>query len=92
MSPELRVDIDGIASSSASVLPLVVFAVGDCCDTDQEKMAAHAQTQGEVAADNVVRSIQGRPLRKYKPSEVNSSLLNPLDDTHTHTDVKKKER
>ncbi len=46
-----------------------IFAIGDCCNTQGEKMAAHAEVQGQCVAENIARSITGNlPLQPYKPS------------------------
>ncbi len=46
-----------------------VYAIGDCCNTDQEKMAAHAQNQGESVCRNIALALAGSEKRPYKPSE-----------------------
>ena len=39
-----------------------VFAIGDACNTDQAKMAAHAGEHGELVANNIqVRSALNYP-------------------------------
>ncbi len=45
-----------------------VYAIGDCCNTDQEKMAAHAQDHGECVGQNIARSVAGHQRKPYKQS------------------------
>ena len=45
-----------------------VFAIGDCCNFPQHKMAAHAGDHGETVADNIKRPLQGYTRKEYKPS------------------------
>ena len=42
------------------------YAIGDCCDYDQEKMAAHAVDHGTLVADNINLSLGGRQV-PYEP-------------------------
>ena len=35
-----------------------VFAIGDCCNTPEEKMAAYAQRHGEHVAKNIVDQVK----------------------------------
>ena len=49
-----------------------VFAIGDACDTDEEKMAAHAANHAKVVVENIKRMAVGRgDLLEYKPGEDN---------------------
>jgi len=50
-----------------------VYAIGDICNTKEEKMAAHAETHAELVVQNILRSLIGETLQNYKPSEL--SLL-----------------
>ena len=36
------------------------YAIGDCCDYEQEKMAAHAVDHGALVADNINLALGGR--------------------------------
>lgn len=44
-----------------------VYAIGDCCNTAQEKMAAHAQNHGETVAENIALELKGKAKKAYKP-------------------------
>eukprot|EP00095_Tigriopus_kingsejongensis_P009078 maker-scaffold742_size103727-snap-gene-0.21 protein:Tk09078 transcript:maker-scaffold742_size103727-snap-gene-0.21-mRNA-1 annotation:"hypothetical protein BRAFLDRAFT_206528" len=44
-----------------------VFAIGDCSNVPQEKMAAHAGDQGEVVVKNIVAHLKGDSPSEYKP-------------------------
>ena len=35
-----------------------VYAIGDCCNTREEKMAAHAEAHGTLVAKNIYREMQ----------------------------------
>jgi NADH dehydrogenase FAD-containing subunit len=43
------------------------FAVGDCNDVKEMKLGYLADIQGKAAAANLVRLIDGQPLKPYKP-------------------------
>jgi len=43
-----------------------IFAIGDCCNTSEDKMAAFAGKHGEVVAANIVKELMGTPLIQYK--------------------------
>ena len=43
-----------------------VFAIGDCCNTQEDKMAAFADKHGEVVATNIISQARGCPLTPYK--------------------------
>ena len=44
------------------------YAIGDCCDFKQEKMAAHAADHGKLVADNINLVLGGQEPREYKPA------------------------
>jgi len=43
-----------------------IFAVGDCCDTEEHKMAAFAGAHGETVAKNIVKELTGCSPTPYK--------------------------
>jgi len=43
-----------------------VYAIGDCTNTKEFKMAAHAERQGELLGSNFLRSLKNQPLNPYK--------------------------
>jgi len=43
-----------------------VYAIGDCNNTKEEKMAAHAGTQGSTVASNLLLELQGKDKAPYK--------------------------
>ena len=48
-----------------------VYAIGDCCNTSEEKMAAHAESHAICVATNIWRTLQGKnklPYRQGIPS------------------------
>ena len=44
------------------------YAIGDCCDFKQEKMAAHAADHGKLVADNINLVLGGKEPKEYKPA------------------------
>lgn len=43
-----------------------VYGIGDCVNTKEHKMAAHASTHAKLLASNFVRELKGQPLNEYK--------------------------
>ena len=43
-----------------------IFAVGDCCDTPEHKMAAFAGAHGETVARNIIKEVMGCSPAPYK--------------------------
>jgi len=43
-----------------------IYAIGDCCNTPEDKMAAHAENHAKSVAANIVLEASGKPLRAYK--------------------------
>ncbi|XP_071476726.1 ferroptosis suppressor protein 1-like [Diadema antillarum] len=43
-----------------------IFAVGDCCDADVQKMLYRAERQAEALVQNILRHSSGRPMKAYK--------------------------
>merc|ERR1711953_312723 len=43
-----------------------IFAVGDCCNTQEHKMAAFAGAHGETVARNIIKEVMGCPPTPYK--------------------------
>nr|XP_020017625.1 apoptosis-inducing factor 2 isoform X2 [Castor canadensis] len=44
-----------------------VYAIGDCADVKEPKMAYHAGLHANVVVANIVNSLKQRPLKAYKP-------------------------
>lgn len=42
-----------------------IYAIGDCCDTKEVKMAAHCKLHGDLITDNIVADVKGEPKKKY---------------------------
>ncbi|XP_051897496.1 ferroptosis suppressor protein 1-like [Pristis pectinata] len=51
-----------------------VYAIGDCADIKEPKMAYHAGLHAAVAVDNIVRSLTKKPLKIYKPGALTMLL------------------
>ncbi|KAG9786667.1 Fe-regulated protein 8 [Exophiala dermatitidis] len=51
-----------------------IFALGDVIDTPGPKMGRAASLQGFHVARNIVRSINHKPLKPYKPSMIDTSI------------------
>uniref|UniRef100_A0A8D2AE61 Ferroptosis suppressor protein 1 n=1 Tax=Sciurus vulgaris TaxID=55149 RepID=A0A8D2AE61_SCIVU len=44
-----------------------IYAIGDCADVKEPKMAYHAGLHAKVAVTNLINSMKQRPLKAYKP-------------------------
>ncbi|XP_043838017.1 ferroptosis suppressor protein 1 [Dromiciops gliroides] len=44
-----------------------IYAIGDCADVKEPKMAYHAGLHANVVVTNIVNSMQQKPLKTYKP-------------------------
>ena len=53
-----QVKVDG--SDLSVVGQSDAYAIGDCCDYEQEKMAVHAMDHGALVADNINLALGGR--------------------------------
>ncbi|XP_053547996.1 LOW QUALITY PROTEIN: ferroptosis suppressor protein 1 [Bombina bombina] len=51
-----------------------VYAVGDCADLRELKMAFHASNHGKLAVTNILNSLTEKPLKAYKPGSVSMLL------------------
>jgi len=47
-----------------------VFAIGDCCNTPEDKMAVYAMNHGELVAGNIIRAAQGQVKKTYQQAFV----------------------
>jgi len=45
-----------------------IFAAGDICSLDEEKLAQNAEISAEVAVKNLVHHLRGKPLKVYEPA------------------------
>ena len=43
-----------------------IYAIGDCCNTSEDKMAAFAGKHGELVSANLLKELTGAPLVKYQ--------------------------
>ena len=46
-----------------------VYAIGDCCNTSEEKLAAHACAHARTVAFNIWRDIKGKAKKPYTQSK-----------------------
>ncbi|XP_037660774.1 ferroptosis suppressor protein 1 isoform X2 [Choloepus didactylus] len=44
-----------------------IYAIGDCADVKEPKMAYHAGLHANIAVTNIINSLKQRPLKAYKP-------------------------
>ncbi|KAM9196927.1 ferroptosis suppressor protein 1 isoform 2-T2 [Dugong dugon] len=44
-----------------------IYAIGDCADVKEPKMAYHAGLHANIVTTNIVNSMKQRPLKAYKP-------------------------
>lgn len=59
-----------------------IYAIGDCADVNEPKMAYHAGLHADVAVTNIVNSLTQKPLKTYTPGKfcfVPSCLLHVFD-------------
>eukprot|EP00092_Neocalanus_flemingeri_P015668 GFUD01016959.1.p1 GENE.GFUD01016959.1~~GFUD01016959.1.p1 ORF type:complete len:376 (+),score=91.40 GFUD01016959.1:233-1360(+) len=47
-----------------------MFAIGDCCNTPEHKMAAFAGKHGELVASNIIKEASGQTTSQYKQAFV----------------------
>lgn len=57
-----------------------IYAVGDCANVKEPKMAYHAGLHAEVAVTNIINSITGKPLVSYRTGNVTMLLAMGHDD------------
>ncbi|KAG9275283.1 apoptosis-inducing factor 2 [Astyanax mexicanus] len=57
-----------------------VYAVGDCADVKEPKMAYHAGLHAAVAATNIINSLSGKALKSYHTGNVTMLLAMGRDD------------
>nr|XP_019568012.1 PREDICTED: apoptosis-inducing factor 2 isoform X2 [Rhinolophus sinicus]XP_019568013.1 PREDICTED: apoptosis-inducing factor 2 isoform X2 [Rhinolophus sinicus]XP_019568015.1 PREDICTED: apoptosis-inducing factor 2 isoform X2 [Rhinolophus sinicus] len=57
-----------------------VYAIGDCADVKEPKMAYHAGLHANVAVANIVNSMQQKPLKAYKPGALTFLLAMGRND------------
>ncbi|XP_021555276.1 ferroptosis suppressor protein 1 isoform X3 [Neomonachus schauinslandi] len=57
-----------------------VYAIGDCADVKEPKMAYHAGLHAGVAVANIVNSMKQRPLKAYKPGALTFLLAMGRND------------
>lgn len=43
-----------------------IFAVGDCADLREAKLAYHAGLHAYIAVSNIISSLSGKPLTPYR--------------------------
>ena len=46
-----------------------IYAIGDCCNTSEEKLAAHACAHARTVAYNIWRDIKGKEKKTYRQSK-----------------------
>ncbi|XP_075902126.1 ferroptosis suppressor protein 1 [Nelusetta ayraudi] len=51
-----------------------IFAVGDCADVNEPKMAYHAALHADVAVTNIANSVSGKELKSYRTGAVTMLL------------------
>uniref|UniRef100_A0A3B5LBM1 Ferroptosis suppressor protein 1 n=1 Tax=Xiphophorus couchianus TaxID=32473 RepID=A0A3B5LBM1_9TELE len=57
-----------------------IFAVGDCADLREAKLAYHAGLHAYVAVSNIISSLSGKPLTPYRTGNVSMLLAMGRDD------------
>ncbi|XP_004470610.1 ferroptosis suppressor protein 1 [Dasypus novemcinctus] len=57
-----------------------VYAIGDCADVREPKMAYHAGLHANVAVTNIINSVKQTPLKDYKPGALTFLLAMGRND------------
>ncbi|XP_053519986.1 ferroptosis suppressor protein 1 isoform X1 [Artibeus jamaicensis] len=57
-----------------------IYAIGDCADVKEPKMAYHAGLHANIAVTNIVNSMKERPLKAYKPGALTFLLAMGRND------------
>lgn len=57
-----------------------VYAVGDCANVNEPKLAYHAGLHAGVAATNIIKSLSGKALTSYQPGNVTMLVAMGRDD------------
>lgn len=57
-----------------------IFAVGDCANVNEPKMAYHAELHAAVAVSNIINSLRGKELKTYHTGNVTMLLAMGHDD------------
>ncbi|XP_053168657.1 ferroptosis suppressor protein 1 isoform X2 [Hemicordylus capensis] len=57
-----------------------IYAIGDCTDVKEPKMAYHAALHAKVAVTNVINSLMQKPLKTYRPGSLTYLLSMGRDD------------
>uniref|UniRef100_V9KZU6 Ferroptosis suppressor protein 1 n=1 Tax=Callorhinchus milii TaxID=7868 RepID=V9KZU6_CALMI len=57
-----------------------IYAIGDCADVKEPKMAYHAGLHGAVAVDNIINTLKEKPLKVYNPGALSMLLSLGRDD------------
>lgn len=57
-----------------------IYAIGDCANVREPKMAYHAGLHASVAVANIVNSVKQRPLKTYKPGSLTFLLAMGRND------------
>ncbi|XP_076981161.1 ferroptosis suppressor protein 1 isoform X2 [Tamandua tetradactyla] len=57
-----------------------IYAIGDCADVKEPKMAYHAGLHANVAVTNIINSVKQRPLKAYKPGALTFLLAMGRND------------
>ncbi|XP_045698214.1 ferroptosis suppressor protein 1 [Phyllostomus hastatus] len=57
-----------------------IYAIGDCADVKEPKMAYHAGLHANIAVTNIINSMKERPLKAYKPGALTFLLAMGRND------------
>ncbi|KAJ1143439.1 hypothetical protein NDU88_009748 [Pleurodeles waltl] len=48
-----------------------IYAIGDCADVNEPKMAYYAGVHAKVAVTNIINSLKNKPLTSHNPGNIN---------------------
>ncbi|XP_054584829.1 ferroptosis suppressor protein 1 isoform X2 [Eptesicus fuscus] len=57
-----------------------IYAIGDCADVKEPKMAYHAGLHANIAVANIINSMKQRPFKAYKPGALTFLLAMGRND------------
>ncbi|XP_064572662.1 ferroptosis suppressor protein 1 isoform X1 [Zonotrichia leucophrys gambelii] len=57
-----------------------IYAIGDCADLKEPKMAYHAGLHANIAVTNIINSLTQKPLKTYEPGSLTFLLSMGRDD------------
>ncbi|KAJ7324243.1 hypothetical protein JRQ81_017263 [Phrynocephalus forsythii] len=64
-----------------------IYAIGDCADVREPKMAYHAGLHAGVAVNNIINSLTQKPLKIYQPGQSVCFKSNQVHSVNAHLKI-----